>query len=77
MHAVDVRVLHNALTYPIMELIRLGVDAAYVHTYQLFLIKACNAICFGQKIVLLYNCTLNFYFNLFRSRTLDLTMDLF
>ena len=35
MHAVDVRVLHNALTYPIMELRRLGVDAAYVglHTY--------------------------------------------
>ena len=76
MQAVDVRVLHDGLTYPIVELRRLGVDAAYVHTYQLFL-SACNAICFGQKIVLLYNCTLNFYFNFFRNRTLDLTMDLF
>ena len=35
----------------------------------------CNL--FWTKIVLLYNCTLNFCFNLFRNRTLDLTMDLF
>ena len=30
---------------------------------------------FKTKIVLRYNCTLNFYVNRFRKRTLDLTMD--
>ena len=49
MHAVDVRVLHNALKYPIVELRCLGVDAAYVHTYQLFLIKRVQCNLFWTK----------------------------
>ena len=70
--AVDVVCCTTRLMYPIVELRRLSV----CHTYQLFL-SACDANCFGQKIVLCYNCTVNFYFNLFRNRNLDLTMDLF
>ena len=67
--AVDVRVLHN-VSY-------CGAQTSFRMSYVSAFLKCVRCKLFWTKIVLCYNCTVNFYFNLFRNRNLDLTMDLF
>ena len=77
-YAVDVRVLHmhNAFNVSHYCGAQTSFRMSYRHTYQLFF-KRARCKLFWTKIVLCYNCTVNFYFNVFRNRNLDLTMDLF
>ena len=70
--AVDVRVLHNAFNVS-----HCGALTSFRMSYVSAFLKRAQCRLFWTKIVLCYNCTVNFYFNLFRNRNLDLTMDLF
>ena len=70
--AVDVRVLHNAFNVS-----HCGAQTSFRMLYVSAFLQRVPCKLFWTKIVLCYNCTVNFYFNLFRKRKLDLTMDLF
>ena len=70
--AVDVRVLHNAFKVSHCE-----AQTSFRMSYVSAFLGRVQCKLFWTKLVLCYNCTVNFDFNLFRNRNLDLTMDLF
>ena len=72
--AVDVRVLHKAFNIYICHC---GAQTSFRTSYVSAFLKRVQCKLFWTKIALCYNCRVNFYFNLFRNRNLDLTMDLF
>ena len=67
-------VLHNGFNVYVSHC---GAKTSFPMSYVSAFLKCMRCKFFLTKIVLCYNCTVNFYFNLFRNRNLDLTMDLF
>ena len=70
--AVDVRVLHN-----VFNVSHCGAQTSFRMPYVSAFLQRLLCKLFWTKIVRCYNCTVNFYSNLFRNKNLDLTMGLF